>query len=221
MRAGRHRLRVGENLLHPVDELLRLERLRHLAVRSDRNRPRGIARTAPAEEKHRRLLERRVGADLLAKLVTVEPRHVDVGEDEIGLQIPRPLERLRPVRDGGERKVLPLENHPDSGADRRRVVGQKEGLRHAGGASGKRRRSPLPVLSGRGKLLKRYRKREPLRVRPRCDGGASEPAPRSKACFSNRGLRRRRSRRRPSRARPRPVPRPSSSSPSRRSWPRW
>src|SRR4051812_13850176 len=136
LRPRRHRLRIGEDLFHSVDELLRFERLRHLAVRADCYRPRGIARTTPAQEKHRRLLERRVAADLLAKLVTAEPRHVDVGEDQIRFQIPRPLERLRPVGDGGEGKVLLLENHSDSGPDRRRVVGQKEGLRHAGGAAG-------------------------------------------------------------------------------------
>jgi len=192
--ARSHRFRIGEDLLHLVDQLLRVERLRHLAVRSHRDGARRIDRRPAPEQQDRRLLQRGVGADLLAKLVAAEARHVDVGQDQIGLEIARTLERLGAVGDRREREVLLLEDHADRGADGRRVVGEKERLRHATGASGKAFTCTCPAL-----------------------------ARQAFANLSNRGRRRRRNPsrrgRRPCR---RPLPlRPSSSSPSRRSSPRW
>src|SRR5689334_13747941 len=70
------------------EQLVLRERLRQILLRADETPPRAIEQPVLARQHDdRRVLERAVVLDQRAGLITVEPRHHDVDEDDVGAMV--------------------------------------------------------------------------------------------------------------------------------------
>jgi hypothetical protein len=82
------------------------------------------------EQQDRDVAQAGITLDRLANLVPVLPRHDDVGEDDVRLQLPRARDRVIAVADRRDPKVLVRESDPDDLLDRDRVVREEKVLGH-------------------------------------------------------------------------------------------
>jgi hypothetical protein len=82
------------------------------------------------EEEDRGGAERGVALDRLAELVPVPPRHHDVGEHDVRLELARLRERLLAVVHRGDAEVLVGEDDSHDLLDGDRVVREKKVLGH-------------------------------------------------------------------------------------------
>ena len=144
--------RAGEERVHLVDQRLRLEGLRDVAVGAGARGALLVERLEGAgQEQHRNVSRGRVGLDRLADLVAVLARHHDVGEDHVRPRLARARDRVVAVVHGEEHDVLVREADADDLLDRHAVVGKEQGLGHGSplrgrGGSGRASGAPAPSV---------------------------------------------------------------------------
>jgi hypothetical protein len=130
------RARTVEQSAHALDQGLRLEGLGDVPVGAALGGALSVVGLErPGEEQHRNLREVAVGADRGAELVAGQAGHRDVGQDQIGPELPGAGEGVVAVVHGHELHVLVGERDPDDLLDRHAVVGEKQRLRHRRGTS--------------------------------------------------------------------------------------
>jgi len=116
-----------------LDQLGAVEGLRHVPVRPHCHCLRRIDRGGTTQEQHRNVLERGIRPDALAELVSAQPGHADVGENQVRFRLLGSQERGLPVVHDNYAQVLARKRHSDRLLDRLRIVGEEKVLGHARG----------------------------------------------------------------------------------------
>jgi hypothetical protein len=116
-----------------LNQLGAVEGFGHVPVRPHGHRFRRIDRGGTTQEQHRNVLQRGIRPDALAELVSAQPGHADVGENQVRFQLLRRLERGLPVIHDHHAQVLARERHSDRLLDGLGIVGEEKVLGHARG----------------------------------------------------------------------------------------
>src|SRR5260221_1970992 len=131
--AGPHagRLAPGQQIFHPADDDLRLERLDEDAVAADRPRAGLVDRLERAGQQHDgNVRQRGIALDEGRHFVAVALRHPDVREHDVGTIALDAIDRLLTVSHGDDLDVFVRERQLDDALDRDAVIRQQELVRH-------------------------------------------------------------------------------------------